>query len=116
MKSPKFTLLGTIAALGVAASAQAQDPIVSSITGEVRSGGSATDAGVGFLGGLNGTLIYRLTEVWGIRAGYNCYWLTNAALAPTQFDFGVLDDSASRINDNGGLFLHGANLGVEARW
>ena len=95
---------------------QAQDPIVSSITGEVRPGGSASDAGVGFLGGLNGSLIYRLTDVWGIRAGYNCYWLTSAALAPTQYDFGTFADSASGINDNGGLFLHGANLGVEARW
>jgi len=54
--------------------------------------------------------------VWGLRAGYNLYWLTNAALAPTQYDFGLFADSGSRVNDNGGLFLHGANLGVEARW
>ena len=90
--------------------------IVSSVTGLVRPGRSATDTGVGFIGGLNGTLVYRLTEVWGLRAGYNLYWLTNAALAPTQYDFGLFADSGSRVNDNGGLFLHGANLGVEARW
>ena len=95
---------------------QAQDPIVSSVTGLVRPGRSATDTGVGFIGGLNGTLVYRITEVWGLRAGYNLYWLTNAALAPTQYDFGLFADSGSRVNDNGGLFLHGANLGVEARW
>ena len=95
---------------------QAQDPIVSTVTGLVRPGRSATDTGVGFIGGLNGTLVYRLTEVWGLRAGYNLYWLTNAALAPTQYDFGAFADSGSRVNDNGGLFLHGANLGVEARW
>jgi hypothetical protein len=95
---------------------QAQDPIISSVTGEVRPGQSASDAGVGFLGGLNGSLIYRLTDVWGIRAGYNCYWLTSAALAPTQYDFGTFADSGAGINDNGVLFLHGANLGVEARW
>jgi hypothetical protein len=94
---------------------QAQDPLVNSVTGEeIREARSARDAGVGFIGGLNGSLIYRLTDVWGIRAGYNCYWLTNAALAPNQYDFGVFDDR--RVNDNGGLFLHGANLGVEARW
>jgi hypothetical protein len=93
---------------------QAQDPIVSSVTGPVRPGESARDSGVGFIGGLNGSLIYRLTDVWGIRAGYNCYWLTNAALAPTQYDFGAFENN--RINDNGVLFLHGANLGVEARW
>lgn len=95
---------------------QAQDPIVSSVTGDVRPGQSARDAGVGFIGGLNGSLIYRVTDIWGIRAGYNCYWLTSAALAPTQYDFGTFADSGARINDNGVLFLHGANLGVEARW
>ena len=86
------------------------------VTGVVRPGRSATDAGVGFIGGLNGTLVYRITDVWGLRAGYNLYWLTNAALAPTQYDFGAFVDSGARINDNGGIFLHGANLGVEARW
>lgn len=95
---------------------QAQDPIVSSVTGDVRPGQSARDSGVGFIGGLNGSLIYRLTDIWGIRAGYNCYWLTSAALAPTQYDFGAFADSGAGINDNGVLFLHGANLGVEARW
>jgi len=95
---------------------QAQDPIVSTVTGQVRPGRSATETGVGFIGGLNGTLVYRLTEVWGLRAGYNLYWLTNAALAPTQYDFGAFADSGSGVNDNGTLFLHGANLGVEARW
>jgi hypothetical protein len=95
---------------------QAQDPVMSSLTGEVRPAQSASDVGVGFLGGLNGSLIYRLTEVWGIRAGYNCYWLTSATLAPTQYDFGAFADSGAGINDNGTLFLHGANLGLEARW
>lgn len=65
---------------------------------------------------MNGSLIYRVTDVWGLRAGYNCYWLSSAALALTQYDFGTGVDSGSAINDNGGLFLHGANLGVEARW
>lgn len=95
---------------------QAQDPIISALSGEVRPAQSSRDSGVGFIGGLNGTVIYRLTDVWGIRGGYNCYWLTGAALAPRQYDFGTLANSGSGINDNGGLFLHGVNLGVEARW
>jgi len=41
---------------------------------------------------------------------------TNADLAPSQYDFGAFADSASRINDNGGLSPHAANLGIEARW
>ena len=67
-------------------------------------------------GAINGTVIYRLTEVWGLRAGYNFYWLTNAALAPNQWDFATNTGAGTGVNDNGGLFLQGANLGVEARW
>jgi hypothetical protein len=37
-------------------------------------------------------------------------------LAPTQFDFDTAAGAGTGINDNGGIFLHGANLGAEARW
>jgi hypothetical protein len=95
---------------------QAGDPIVGTISGLERPAVAATAAGVGFIGNLNATLIYRLTETWGLRAGYNLIWLTNATLAPTQWDFGTAAGAGTGINDNGGLFLHGANLGLEARW
>ncbi len=95
---------------------QAQDPIAGTISGPERGALSSSTTGVGFIGGLNGTLIYRINQVWGLRAGYNLYWLTNAAMAPTQWDFSTLATAGTGINDNGGLFLHGANLGTEARW
>lgn len=96
---------------------QSQAPIFDPLTGlEERGANRASDMGVGFIGSLNATLIYRLTQVWGLRAGYNLYWLTNAAFAPTQWDFSTVSTAGTAINDNGTLFLHGANLGVEARW
>jgi hypothetical protein len=95
---------------------QSQLPITGTITGPERGALSASDTGVGFIGSINGTVIYRLTEVWGLRAGYNFYWLTNSALAPNQWDFATNTGAGTGINDNGGLFLQGANLGVEARW
>jgi hypothetical protein len=95
---------------------QAADPIVGSISGLERPAVSGTDTGVGFIGQLNGTLIYRITQHWGLRAGYNFYWLTGAALAPAQYDFATAAGAGTGINDNGGLFLHGANLGTEYRW
>jgi hypothetical protein len=98
------------------AGSQSGDPIVGTISGLERPAVSASAVGVGFIGTLNATLIYRLTETWGLRAGYNLIWLTNATLAPTQWDFGTAVGAGTGINDNGGLFLHGANLGVEARW
>jgi hypothetical protein len=95
---------------------QAADPIVSTIDGIERGPQSATATGVGFIGQLNGTLIYKITEQWRLRAGYNCYWLTSAALAPSQWDFNTVAGAGSGIDDNGTLFLHGVNLGTEYRW
>jgi len=96
---------------------QSAGPITDAVSpSQVRGPESATASGVGFIGSLNGTLIYRLTQYWGVRAGYNLYWLTNSALAPTQWDFSNNASSGTGINDNGGIFLHGANLGVERRW
>jgi hypothetical protein len=95
---------------------QAADPIAGTISKAERPAVSARDSGVGFIGQLNGTLIYRLTDHWGLRAGYNVYWLTSAALAPSQWDFNTAAGAGTGIDDNGGLFLHGANLGTEYRW
>ena len=95
---------------------QSADPIIGSISGQERPAVAASASGMGFIGSLNGTLIYRLTETWGLRAGYNLIWLTNAAMAPTQFDFGTAAGAGTGLNPNGGLFLHGASLGAEARW
>jgi hypothetical protein len=105
----KTALCGTSAS-------QSADPIVGTISGLERPAESASTGGVGFIGGLNGTLIYRITDRWGLRAGYNLYWLTGAALAPAQWDFATAAGAGTGINDNGGLFLHGANLGTECRW
>ena len=42
-------------------------------------------------------------------------WLTGVALAPSQWNFST-PEAVTAINNDGGLFLYGANLGVEARW
>ena len=95
---------------------QSADPIVGEISGVERPAMSGSTTGVGFIGSLNGTLIYRITNHWGLRAGYNLYWLSSAALAPSQWDFNTAQSAGSGVNDNGGLFLQGVNLGTEYRW
>ena len=95
---------------------QAADPIIGTISGPERAATWAWKSGAGFIGNVNATLVYRLTDVWGLRAGYNMIWLTSATLAPTQWDFSTAAGAGTSINPNGVLFLHGANLGVEARW
>ena len=82
----------------------------------VRPGRSATGGQVSFVGDINTSVVYRLTDVWGIRAGYNLIWIDGLALAPNQFDFSNDGTSGTRLVSGGGIFMQGANLGLEARW
>lgn len=77
---------------------------------------SVSDGQVAFLGELNLTAIYRLNDVWNLRAGYNVIWLTGVALAPDQLDFSGEVPAGNQIASDGGVFLHGVNVGLEARW
>lgn len=96
---------------------QSQAPIQNSILDfQERPARSASASGVGFVGDLNLSATYRLTDTWGLRAGYNLIWLSGVALAPDQFDFSTPPAGGSRLVGNGSVFLNGANLGLEARW
>ena len=94
------------------------DPISSSLapTTIIRPARRLTDAGVGFLGDLNYTVSRRLSDMWWLRLGYNMIWLSGVALAPDQWDFTNAAASGTTLVGGGGVFLHGANLGLEARW
>jgi hypothetical protein len=65
---------------------------------------------------MNLSAIYRFTDVWGLRIGYNLAWLSGVALAPNQWDFTDTTGSGTGVRGAGGVFLHGANLGLEAQW
>ncbi|MCE9630171.1 MAG: BBP7 family outer membrane beta-barrel protein [Planctomycetia bacterium] len=93
-----------------------QSPLVTSSGAPLDRIRSATGSEVGFIGDINLSLVYRLTDVWGIRAGYNTVWISGVALAPNQFDFTLDEAAGGRLDPSGGMFLHGANLGLEARW
>jgi len=77
---------------------------------------SGSGSTLSFVGELNLSGIYQLNDVWGIRAGYNVMWIEGVALAPDQLDFSFTSTSGSQIQRNGGIFLHGVNIGLEARW
>lgn len=97
---------------------QSSGPITSTLSpGAVfREPTSASATGVGFLSTLNLTGIYRLTDHWGLRAGYNLIWLSGVALAPSQWDFTDTATSGTSLAGGGSLFLHGVNVGAERRW
>jgi len=97
---------------------QSAQPITSPLAPgvEYRPGREASTTGLGFLSTLGTTVVYRLNDSWGLRAGYDLAWLEGLALAPDQFDFTDTTDSGTRVQKGGGLYLHGASLGLEARW
>ena len=76
----------------------------------------ADDDGAAFMGELNVSGIYRLTSAWGLRAGYNLIWIEGVALAPDQLDFSAQIPAGNQLSRSGGVFLHGVNIGLEARW
>jgi hypothetical protein len=77
---------------------------------------SASDSEVSFIGDLNVTGVYALSRAWSLRTGYFVMYATSLALAPDQLDFTNDANTGTRINTDGDLFLHGFNLGLEARW
>jgi hypothetical protein len=95
---------------------QMQDPLIDYRGFQQRGTRSSTGTDVGFIGDINLSVIYRLTEVWGIRAGYNTVWIGGLALAPNQFDFANTSVAGTGLNSGDAIFLSGANLGLEARW
>jgi hypothetical protein len=82
----------------------------------IRPVTSASTDRVAFVGELNLTGIYRLNEIWNLRAGYNAMWISGVALAPNQLDFSGELPAGNQLSSNGGVFLHGVSCGIEARW
>jgi hypothetical protein len=77
---------------------------------------SARGGQVACVADINISGTYRLNETWGIRAGYNVMWVEGVATALDQLDFTDTPTSGSNLISTGGLFLHGANVGLEANW
>jgi hypothetical protein len=71
---------------------------------------------VAFVGDLNLSATRQFNNVWALRGGYSLIWIEGLALAPNQLDFTDTPDSGSVIDSKGGIFMHGVNIGLEARW
>jgi len=104
------------AALMGVAQEQIQDPLIDYTGFQQRPALSRSGGEVGFVGDLTMSAVYRINQVWGIRAGYSLLWLEGLALAPDQFDFATDAAAGTQLVNSSGIFYHGANLGLEARW
>ena len=73
--------------------------------------------GAAFVGDVNLTGLYRLNNVWNLRAGYNVIWIQGLALAPDQIDSDfAAAQGGNNLDNDGGMLLHGVNVGIEARY
>jgi hypothetical protein len=78
---------------------------------------SGSEVGVAFVGELDLSALYRLTDAWNLKAGYTLIGIQGVALGPDQLDFAfAASPSGDQVHNGGGMILQGLNLGVEARW
>jgi hypothetical protein len=81
----------------------------------VLRNGSSRGASAAFLGDIDFVVFRELSDVWSIRGGYYAMFVAGVALATNQLDFNALSSNGQQVS-RGDLFLHGASLGLEARW
>ncbi len=81
----------------------------------LRPAVSSSGDALAFVGDINLSATYQLTNSWFVRLGYNFLWIEGVAVAPGQFDFTDTPASGTATNFDG-LFLHGVNVGFEGRW
>jgi hypothetical protein len=77
---------------------------------------------VSFIGQINLLATYRINYQWTARAGYQFLYVDGVALAPENFNPALplqnnpFNPRVAVTNDNGNVFYHGWNLGIEYMW
>jgi hypothetical protein len=69
-----------------------------------------------FVGDLNFTGGFHLSQVLSIRAGYNLLWINNVAMSPDRLNSDAFSGEPFPLYMHRRVFLHGANVGLEAVW
>ncbi len=78
------------------------------------TGGSRTD--VAYVSELAAQVLVPLGSHFSITGGYRVLFLNQMATAPNQFDFTDNLESGTHVNSTSNIVLHGANLGLTAKW
>ncbi len=75
----------------------------------------ANDSLVSFVGDMAFTAVYQFTDRIALRAGYQLLWMQGVALAGDQLQFSQ-DVPPLPLDTLGGMFAHGALVGMELTW
>jgi hypothetical protein len=71
---------------------------------------------VAFVGEVSFTTVYQLRNNWALRSGYQMLWVEGVALASDQIAVTSPLSPNSGIDDDSGVFYHGALIGIERSW
>ena len=76
----------------------------------------ASGSHASFLGEVGLMASQRINEHAVLRFGYEAMWIDGVALGPRQIPSTDLGAGTADIETGGGVFFHGANLGLEFTW
>jgi hypothetical protein len=108
--------LGWIASgkVGVFGNAAEQTQSVTDFLLTLRSPRTSHARNAAFVADLGILLRWELSRVWSVQGGYNLLWIEGLALSRDQLDFTL--PGGTGVDNGGGAFLHGASVGLAARW
>ncbi len=76
---------------------------------------TASTSETSFVGELGLRGVYQLTNTFAVYGGYSMLWLEGVALAPEQLAVtNLFVNPSAGINTGGGVFFHGATVGLQA--
>jgi hypothetical protein len=75
-----------------------------------------SDEHVGFMAEVGLSGVYRISDCWLIRGGYQVMWLDGVAVAANQLSAVDMSGGTGGIDVGGTVFYHGAMAAIEGRW
>jgi hypothetical protein len=108
-----FDVLGKAGVYGNTAS---QKTFVGDDAGFVLRNSETSATDVAFVGDLAFTGRYHVSSTVALEGGYSVMWIEGLALAPDQLDFTNTATSGQQIDNDGGIFIHGAHAGILVIW
>ena len=101
---------------GVYANSAEQTQFVGTDGGATIRSSSTSGTEVAFVGDINMTGRYHLSSAVALQAGYMALWMQGLALATDQLDFSDVAGAGEVLDQDGGVFIHGAHAGLLIVW
>jgi Putative beta barrel porin-7 (BBP7) len=77
---------------------------------------SARNSQSAFLGEMDLTLRYEITDHWSVLGGYRVIWLDGIALAPNQLANSNIATGAATLDNHGQPIYHGFTVAAQLAW